>query len=234
MKAIGCQNVTCSPPFMVHYTNKPCQCGYPDEMSPRGRMDFPRSRGPSPRENHPPEGRHSIRIPTLAWHTCFIIPNKPQFGKISMKITMTAGRSSENGGRFAGGHFASGQDGMANLSNPIMAYDFHVRYNNMICHVTMMEQNVIRSSIMNNLVATSLVLDFGQYSHHNLTLGTCMKNYNSDLQGLTLPLYSNLILIVTQNSHLESRITSSASVSLQCCYLFYAIYCVPCVKCWEL
>ena len=60
----------------------PCQCGYPDGMSPLGRM-----------ENHPPEGTHSIRIPTLAWHICFIISNKPQFGKISMKTTMTAGSS---------------------------------------------------------------------------------------------------------------------------------------------
>ena len=77
-----------------------------------------------------PEGRHSVRIPTLAWHICFIIPNKPQFGKISMKTTMTAGRSSENGGRFAGGHFAGGHDGMANLCKPITAFDFHVRYNN--------------------------------------------------------------------------------------------------------
>ena len=67
---------------------------------------------------------------TLAWHICFIIPNKPQFGKISMKTTMTAGRSSENGGPFAGGHFAGGHDGMANLCKPIWAYDFHVRYNN--------------------------------------------------------------------------------------------------------
>ena len=67
---------------------------------------------------------------TLAWHICFIIPNKPQFGKISMKTTMTAGKSSENGGRFAGGHFAGGHDGMANLCKPITAYDFHVRYNN--------------------------------------------------------------------------------------------------------
>ena len=88
------------------------------------------SRGQSPRENHPPEGRHSIRIPTLPWHICFIIPNKPQFGKISMKTTMTAGRSSENGGRFAGGHFAGGHDGMANLYKPSTAYDFQVRYNN--------------------------------------------------------------------------------------------------------
>ena len=46
-----------------------------------------------------------------------------------MKTTMTAGRSSENGGRFAGGHFAGGHDGMANLCKPITAYDFHVRYN---------------------------------------------------------------------------------------------------------
>ena len=83
------------------------------------------SRGRSPRENHPSEGRHSFRIPTLAWHICFIIPNKPQFGKISM----TASRSSENGGRFAGGNFIDGQDGMANLCKPIKAYDFHVRYN---------------------------------------------------------------------------------------------------------
>ena len=68
------------------------------------------SREWSPRENHPPEGRHSIRIPTLTWHICFIIPNKPQFGKILMKTTMTANRFSENGGRFAGGHFAGGHD----------------------------------------------------------------------------------------------------------------------------
>ena len=46
------------------------------------------------------------RIPTLAWHICFIIPNKPQFGKVSKKTTMFAGRPSENGGRFVGGHFA--------------------------------------------------------------------------------------------------------------------------------
>ena len=38
---------------------------------------------------------------------------------------MTAVRSSENGGRFAGGHFAGGYDGMANLRKPITAYDFH-------------------------------------------------------------------------------------------------------------
>ena len=42
-----------------------------------------------------------------------------------MKTTMTTGRSSENGGHFAGGH-----DGMANLCKPITSYDFHVRYNN--------------------------------------------------------------------------------------------------------
>ena len=105
----------------------PCQCGYPDGMSPRGRIVS------APRENHPPEGRHSIRILTLAWHICFVIPNKPQFGKISMKTTMTAGRSSENGGCFAGGHFAGGHDGMANLCKLITADDFHVRYNKDIC-----------------------------------------------------------------------------------------------------
>ena len=65
--------------------------------------------------------RHSIRIPTLAWHICFIIQDKPEFGKISMKTTITAGRSSQNCGRFAGGHFAGGHDGMANLCKPITA-----------------------------------------------------------------------------------------------------------------
>ena len=50
-----------------------------------------------------------------------------------MKTTMTEGRCSENGGRFAGGHFAGGLDGMANLCKPITAYDFHVRYNNEKC-----------------------------------------------------------------------------------------------------
>ena len=44
---------------------------------------------------------------------------------------MTPGRSSENGGRFAGGHFAGRHDGMANLCKPITAYDFLVKYNNM-------------------------------------------------------------------------------------------------------
>ena len=72
-----------------YYTNMPCECGYPDGI-PEGRWF---SRGRSPSENHPPEGRHSIRIPTLAWHICFIILNKPQFGKISMKTTITAGRT---------------------------------------------------------------------------------------------------------------------------------------------
>ena len=92
------------------------------------------SRGRSSRENHPPEGRHSISIPTQAWHIYFIIPNEPQFGKISMKTTMTACRSSENSGRFADGHFAGGHDGMANLCKPITAYDFHVRYNKIKWH----------------------------------------------------------------------------------------------------
>ena len=104
------QNVPCMLKWPLHYTNMPCQCGYPDGMSPRG--------------------RHSISIPTLAWHICFIIPDKPKFGKISMKTTITAGRSSENCGRFAGGHFAGGYDGMANLCKPITAYNFHVRYIN--------------------------------------------------------------------------------------------------------
>ena len=28
-----------------------------------------------PRENHPPSGRHSIRIPTLPWHICVLNPS---------------------------------------------------------------------------------------------------------------------------------------------------------------
>ena len=51
-----------------------------------------------------------------------------------MKTTMTAGRSSENGGCFAGGHFAGGHDGMGNLCKPITVYDFHVRYNKVNKH----------------------------------------------------------------------------------------------------
>ena len=31
------------------------------------------SLGLCPRENHPPSGRHSIRIPTLPWHICIIV-----------------------------------------------------------------------------------------------------------------------------------------------------------------
>ena len=30
------------------------------------------SRGRSPRENHPPEGKHSIMLPPLAWHICIL------------------------------------------------------------------------------------------------------------------------------------------------------------------
>ena len=50
-----------------------------------------------------------------------------------MKTTMTVGRSSANGGRFAGGHFAGRHDGMVNFCKPITAYDFHVRYNDTHC-----------------------------------------------------------------------------------------------------
>ena len=56
------------------------------------------SLGLRPRENHPPSGRHSIMLPSLAWHICImlpplgchiccIIPNKPNNGKISMNTT---------------------------------------------------------------------------------------------------------------------------------------------------
>ena len=31
--------------------------------------------GLCPRENHPPSGRHSIRIPTLPWHICILSRN---------------------------------------------------------------------------------------------------------------------------------------------------------------
>ena len=31
------------------------------------------SRGRSPRENHPPEGKHSIMLPPLAWHICIML-----------------------------------------------------------------------------------------------------------------------------------------------------------------
>ena len=101
----------------------PCQCGYPDGMSPRG---SPRGKPSSLWETF-----HQDTHTGMAY--LFIIPNKPQFGKMSTKTTMTAGRSSEIGGRFAGGHFAGGHDGMANLCRPITAYDLQVRYNN-ICY----------------------------------------------------------------------------------------------------
>ena len=60
----------------------------------------------------------------------FYYTEQTPLGKITMKTTMTAGRSSENGGRLAGGNFAGGLVGMANLCKPITAYDFQVRYNN--------------------------------------------------------------------------------------------------------
>ena len=98
----------------------PCQYGYPDEMSPRGRMVFPRAQ---------PEGKPSSRgeIFHQDTHTgmAYLFYYTEQTPR---KISMVVGRSSENGGRFAGGH-----DGMANLCKPIKAYDFHVRYNNIGC-----------------------------------------------------------------------------------------------------
>ena len=127
----------------------PCQCGYPDGMPPRGRIVFPRA---EPKGKPSPSGRNSIRIPTLAWHICFIIPNKPQFGKISMKTTMTVGRSSEKGG----GHFASGHDGMANLFKPITAYDFHVRYNKIALFKLLILLEVFMGSLIFFFVRYSL------------------------------------------------------------------------------
>ena len=34
-----------------------------------------------PRENHLPSGRHSIMIPTLAWHICIMDNNRQQQNK---------------------------------------------------------------------------------------------------------------------------------------------------------
>ena len=36
----------------------------------------------NPKEDHPPEGIHSIMFPSLECHICFIIPNKCHNGKI--------------------------------------------------------------------------------------------------------------------------------------------------------
>ena len=41
-------------------------------MSPLGRMVFPRA--PLSGENHPPLGKHSVMLPTLAWHICIMLP----------------------------------------------------------------------------------------------------------------------------------------------------------------
>ena len=81
----------------------------------------------TPRGDIPSGYPHWHRILVLLYRT------NPHFGKTSMKTTMTACRSSENGGHFAGGHFAGGHDGITNLCEPITAYDFQVRYNNVIC-----------------------------------------------------------------------------------------------------
>ena len=77
----------------------------------------------------PPEGKPSSRGETFHQDThtgmayLFYYTEQTQFGEISMKTTMTAGRSSENGGCFAGGHFTGGHDGMANLCKPFTAYE---------------------------------------------------------------------------------------------------------------
>ena len=79
----GCRNVVYKIDEVVFCRTFPSQCiiqichasvGNMMECFPEGGWF---SRGRSPRENHPPEGRHSIMLPTLAWHICFIIPNKP-------------------------------------------------------------------------------------------------------------------------------------------------------------
>ena len=69
----------------IYYTNMPCQCGYPDGMSPRGRMVFPRAE---------PEGKPSSLGETFHQDThtgmayLFYHIEQTQFGKISMKATM--------------------------------------------------------------------------------------------------------------------------------------------------
>ena len=86
----------------------PCQCGYPDGMSPRGRMVFPRAE----LEGKPSSRGETFHQDTHTGMAClFYCTKQTQFGKISM----------------TGGH-----DGIANLCKPITAYDFHVRYNNSI------------------------------------------------------------------------------------------------------
>ena len=72
-----------------------------------------------------------------------------------MKTTMTVGRSSENGVRFAGGHFAGGHDGKANLCKPITAYHFHVRYNNI--YYTLNLFCCIQDRCVMNTIPTGLV-----------------------------------------------------------------------------
>ena len=41
------------------------------------------SRGRSPSENRPPSGRHSIRIPTLAWHICIMYLRRLQWSWVA-------------------------------------------------------------------------------------------------------------------------------------------------------
>ena len=48
----------------------------------RGRMVFPRAK---PEGKPSSRGRYSIMVSPVGCYICFIIPNKPQFGKISMK-----------------------------------------------------------------------------------------------------------------------------------------------------
>ena len=68
-----------------------------------------------------PKGKLSSRGETFHQDThtgmayLFYYTEQTPIGKISMKTLMTAGRSSENSGCFADGHFAGGHDGMANL-----------------------------------------------------------------------------------------------------------------------
>ena len=59
--------------------------GYPDGMTPEGGWFSPRAK---PERKPSSQGRYSIKVSPPGCHNCFIIPNKPQFGEISMKTTI--------------------------------------------------------------------------------------------------------------------------------------------------
>ena len=68
--------------FRYHYTNMPCQCGYPDGMSPRGRMVFPRAE-PSGKPSSRGEIFHQDTHTGMAY--LFYYTQQTEFGNISKK-----------------------------------------------------------------------------------------------------------------------------------------------------